>query len=286
MRLPSLQTFCSVISRLLSCNLVKHLLHSLLLWYSFNLLLQATPSSATMEYSDDESANESLHEIIKLKTNDFPIDLTWATIYKYTIKFFPDDIPIKEKKYLAHKFLRRLKLNRKSSTVIRSDVCELLLPNDEPDLATASFQVVCVRQKDDFDGATLIYLHGKKLYTKFLTDQLITRQSGQKPCETDFGGKDSCLQLFTVSAEKEKVDMEVISTAPRLFKVPETILRQKLVLHALDSILQQEARDTSSVRVYGNEIFEVVGEPAMEGPVIELRRGLKVETYIVNRPVV
>jgi hypothetical protein len=143
-----------------------------------------------------------------------------------------------------------------------------------------------VRQRDDFDGVTLTHLHGKKSYTKFLTDQLITRQFGQTPPETDFSGRDSWLPLFTVSAEKEKVDIEAISTTPRLFKVQKIILQQKLVLYALDSILQQEARDTSSVRVCGNEIFEVLGEPAMEGPVIELRSGLKVKTCVVNRSVV
>lgn len=239
-----------------------------------------------MEDYDDESANESLHEVIKLKTSDFTTYLKRATIYKYTIKFFPDDIPIKEKKYPADKFLGRLKLNRKSSTVIRNDVCEFLLPNDEPDFATASSQAVCVRQRDGFDGATLTHLHGKKLYIKFLTDPLITRQSGQTRPETDFGGRDSWLPLFTVSAEKEKVDIEAISTTSRVFKVHKTIIQQKLVLHALDSILQQEARDTSSVRVYGNEVFEMVGEPAMEGQVIELRSGLKIKTCLVNGSVV
>ena len=62
--------------------------------------------------------------------------------------------------------------------------------------------------------------------------------------------------------------------------------QQRAGLNALDIILQQEARDTSSVRVYGNKIFDLSDKPAMEVPFIELRRGLNTRTFVVNMSVV
>jgi hypothetical protein len=224
---------------------------------------------------DDDSHDKSA---IRLATNDFPLDWKKATIYKYTIHVSPKDITTKEKKVLAKAFVSRLKTSLINSTFVHNDNLEFFFPNLQPGLENKFFQVVRFYQKDAFDGAVISYVHGKKLYTKLLIDELITRPAGQDPFDAGIGGGDRCLTLCTVQAKMEVIDARYIKESLRSTREQQ----RAVVSNAFDNILQQEARDTPSVQVYGNRIFDVSLKPAMEGPVVELRRGVNVETCAVN----
>lgn len=240
-----------------------------------------------MDQPGDTIEGDSFHKSVMLKTNDIPIDLREATIHKYTIKVTPDDLTTKEKNFLAEKFVARLKLSHKSFTTVHNNKFEFFVPHAVRELEETFFQVVCVRQKDTFNSAVLTYLRGKQFYTKFLTDEIIIREPGQSQFRPDSGSEHHSLQLCTVAIEKEEVNVDSIEGTPK-HEQPAGILRlqQRILLDALDSILWQGARDTSSVHVYGNKAFDMDEEPAMEGPVIELRAGLNAETCIGNGSVV
>ena len=87
--------------------------------------------------------DDTHHEPIELNTNDFPVDCTTASIYKYTINFSLSDITVKEKKLLAEKFVARVKLNRKNSNFVHNNKFEFFFPTLQTELESMFFQVVC-----------------------------------------------------------------------------------------------------------------------------------------------
>jgi hypothetical protein len=224
--------------------------------------------------------NDGSHDksAVWLATNDFPLDWKEATVYKYTIHVSPEDITTKEKKALAKKFVDQLKPSLKNSTFVHNGNLEFFFPTPQPGLENKFFQVVCFRQKDAFEGAVVSYMRGKKLYTKFLTGELITRQPGQDPFEACAGVGDPCLTLCTVQAKMEVIDARYIKDSLRSGREQ----RRAVVLDAFDNILWQEARDTPSVHICGNRIFDVSGEPALKGSLVELRGGINAATCVVN----
>jgi len=217
-------------------------------------------------------------EAVWLATNDFPVNWKEAQVYKYTIHVSPESIATKEKKALAKKFVAQMKPSLKNSTFVHNDNFEFYFPTIQPGLENKFFQVVCFRQKDTFEGAVVSYVCGKKVYTKFLTGELITRQPGQDPFEAYAGGGDPCLTLCTVQAKMEVINADYIKESVRT----NCEQQRTVVINAIDNILWQEARDTPSVQVCGNRIFDVSSKPALEGPLVELRGGINVATCVVN----
>jgi hypothetical protein len=247
------------------------------------------PSVPIMAQPDHSSSGQSLHEPIVLKTNDFPIDLTNARIHKYVIKFHPRDITAKEKEFLAKKLVARLDVDRKSSTFVQSGKFELLFPKAESDLEGTFFQIIRLRQRESFEGAVLSYVHRSKTYSKFLTDGLPTLSSkDHRSSAIDFEKDNPSLQVCTVFLEKETFYLDPIWTCPDVPSKLDGSLdhQQGVLLNALDSILQQEAYDTRCVQVHGSKIFDMAGEPALGGPVIELRRGVRAETCMIHSSVI
>jgi hypothetical protein len=217
-----------------------------------------------------------------LATNDFPLDWSKVTVYKYTIHVSPEDIATHEKKALAKLFVAQFKPSRKNSMFVHNNDFEYFFPTLQPGLENNFFQVVYFRQKGAFEGAAVSYARGEKLYTKFLTGELITRQPGQDPFEACAGGGDPCLTLCTVQAKMELIDEDYIRASLRSNHKQQ----QAAILNAFDNILWQEARDTPSVQVCGNRIFDVSDKPALEGPLVELRGGINVATCMANSSLV
>jgi hypothetical protein len=255
------------------------------------------PSTSAMDQPDGASVADSpraRRESIYLKTNDFPVDLNNATIYKCIIKFAPPGITTQEKKFLARRFMAQLKLNRKQEDLIYENKFEILLPTQEPELAHKALQSVFFRrsepEKESVTGSIVPSEASgleKKIHSEHLTDKLITRKSGRFPAPSAFPGDQDGLQICTVYADLVKLDLKSFQDKLSLTNADEPTRSERgEILNALDKIFLREAHDTSSVQLHGNRIFDVACEPIRSCGAVDLRRGLVAKTCIVNSSVV
>ncbi len=242
-----------------------------------------------MDQPDGAYGVDTLDESVELKTNDFPLDLTKATIYKYTIKFSMEKISTTDKKFLASKFLDQLKVNRKSECFIYGNNFEFMLPRLESDLVKKALQAVFVREIETVNGAAApsASSYCANLRSRFLASVLITRANGSLPKVEISSPKEAGLQLCTVYADMATFDLKSFESRLGGSEANESVRQERQeVLDALDRILLREARDTGSVQVHGRRIFDMAGVPIAIDKGVELRRGLVAETCIVNASVV
>ena len=161
-----------------------------------------------MAQHDGASPDELVPKSIELKTNDVPVRFTNHAFHKYAVKVHPKPITAKEKRFLAKEFVARLKLNRKSSTVVQIGDFGFLFPEPQPELERTFFCVIHISQKESFDGAA----RDGKFYIKFLTCELRTCSFDRRLRHFEFDCDDTGLQLFTVYLEKGNVRLDSIST--------------------------------------------------------------------------
>jgi hypothetical protein len=231
----------------------------------------------------------SLIQSIKLKTNDFPIDLTKATIYKYTIEFSPDNINTKEKKVLSENFLSRLKLDYKSPSFIRGSNFEIFLPRQESELEEKALQAVFLRKKETANLATdsSTSSQATKSRNNFITDVLIARKTKSVPTARVFPNDEGGLHICSVYAEGAEIKLDYFRKGVEATEVKETESPDwPVTMDALDHILLREAHDTKSVQVHGRRIYDMAGKPLAMGEGVELRRGFVTETCITNSSMV
>ena len=249
---------------------------------------QAIPTEA-MDQPDHASLGGLLRRSINLQTNDFPIDLTRAEIHKYTIKFSPKNIPIKEKKFLAKRFVQ-LMLSCKRDVFIYDDGFEILLPSIEPDLSDKALRAVYSLKKgivNEANTSSETSSHGTKPNSILLTDSLVARTKGDLSVSNAPTIEEGSLQIRMVFTEMITLDLRLLKSGIELSEAGGSVSQaRQQVLHALDKVLLREAHHTSSVHVNGGRIFDMESEPIAAGEEVELRSGLIAETCIVNSSVV
>ncbi|ERF74926.1 hypothetical protein EPUS_05134 [Endocarpon pusillum Z07020] len=232
----------------------------------------------------------SLHETpILLKTNDFPIELKKATIYKYTIKFSTESISAADKKFLASRFMGKLQIKCKTKCFVYGSHFSVFSPSPESELVENALQAVFFHEKEREREATYLpeSLRSMKALGRFLTDVVVRRTNQTIKTATISPVDDDGLRICTVYADMVKIDLESFQSRLEVSEADELILgKRREILTALDEVFLREAHDTSSVQVNGHRIFDIAGEAIAVGKGVELRRGIVADTCIVNKSVV
>lgn len=231
-----------------------------------------------------------LHETtILLKTNDFPIELKKAMIYKYTINFSPESISAADKKFLASRFMGKLQIKCKTKCFVYGSHFSVFSPSPESELVENALQAVFYHEKERAQETISLpeSLRSNKALGRFLTDVVVRRTNQTIKTATISPVDDDCLRICTVYADVVKIDLESFQSRVEVSDADELILGERReILTALDKIFLREAHDTSSVQVNGQRIFDIAGEAIAIGKGVELRRGLVAETCIVKKSVV
>ncbi|KAF7503211.1 hypothetical protein GJ744_004214 [Endocarpon pusillum] len=236
------------------------------------------------------SDGSPLHETpILLKTNDFPIELKNATIYKYTIKFSTESISTADKKFLASRFMGKLQSKCKTKCFVYRSHFSVFSPSPESELVEKALQAVFFHEKERAQEAIYLpeTLRSTKALGRFLTDVVVTRTNQTIKPATISPVDDDGLRICTVYADMVKIDLESFQSRLEVSEADELILWKRCeILTALDEIFLREAHDTSTVQVNGHRIFDIAGEAIAVGKGVELRRGLVAETCIAKKSVV
>lgn len=216
---------------------------------------------------------------VKLKTNDFPIDLTNAKIYKYVIKFDPTDTWTKEKKFLMERFLAKLNTDRKSESFIYDkNKFEIILPNAQPELGSKLLLAFYFRRGRGTKAVDSLGALSQQAKTPgdFFGDVLTSRISSDKVRPVDFHIGNDSVRTCTVYADEQLINLEMLNNKQR-----------QEVLDALDKILRKEAHDTG-LTMHGKRVFDMACEPAVSGRMAELRKGVVSDncTSMVDKSVV
>ena len=231
-----------------------------------------------------------LHETpILLKTNDFPIELTKAMIYKYTIKFSTESISAADKKFLASRFMGKLQIKCKTKCFVHGSHFSVFSPSPESELIEKALQAVFFHEKERAQEAICLpgSLRSTKALGRFLTDVIVGRTNQTVKTAKISPVDDDGLRICTVYADMVQIDLQSFQSRLEVSEANELILGEhRDILTALDKIFLCEAHDTSSVQVNGHRIFDIAGEAIAVGKGIELRRGLVAKTCIVKKSVV
>lgn len=223
--------------------------------------------------------------IVELKTNDLPIRLRDAKIHKYVIKFAPKDLPTKHKLFLANPFVARLNLLgvKTGKKLIYDHKFEILSPTSRPELQKSFCHVACFRHREPFEGAMVSYCGAEKRYSKYWTGDIRMRTSGQDWLVDQSASMIESLQLCTVYVQEDGIECGLDKSNPSPLQNGDGGHEyHESVIKALDTILLEEAQNTSCVQVYGSRLFAMAGEPALNGVLVELRKGVIAETCAIN----